>query len=59
MQLITREEKEWLIKHKYLKMQQGRYPDLAITGKCKTGRRKRYYVPDYIAAKLKFRKLQK
>lgn len=34
-------------------MDKGRYPDLAVVNKNKQGRRKKHFVPDYIAAKLK------
>ncbi len=51
MQQISKSEKEFLMKNKLIQMIGGRYPDLTITGR--KSKRKKYYVPDYIKAKLK------
>jgi len=45
---------QWLIENKYLKMECGRYLDLTITGS--KSKKKKRYVPDNIADKLKFMK---
>ena len=41
---ITREEKDWLIQRKYLKMIRGQYPDLAVGSRNKKSKNKTYYV---------------
>ena len=44
---ITKEEKEYLIKNKYLKMRGGKYPDLIVIRKRK--KNKKYFVPKIYA----------
>lgn len=50
---VSKQEMEWLIKNGYLKCKNGQYPDLAITSKHKKGKRKRRYVSEPVAEKLK------
>jgi len=54
---ISKEEMQWLIANKYLKMEGGRYLNLTITGQKKgKSKRKKRYVPENIYNKLKFMK---
>jgi hypothetical protein len=46
LQEISKNEMLWLIKNNYLKMKNGRYPDLTITNK-QNPQKKTRYVPDY------------
>ena len=41
---IDRQEKDWLIKHGYLKLVKGEYPDLTTASRRGKGKRKRYYI---------------
>lgn len=41
-----------LMKNKLSQNENGRYPELHITSKQKKGKRKGYYVPDYLKNKL-------
>ena len=49
---ISKEQVQELIKNGDLKNKGGKYHELHITGKHKTGKRKHYYVPDYLLKKL-------
>jgi hypothetical protein len=51
---ISKQEMQWLIANKYLKMEGGRYLNLTITGR--KSKRKKRYVPENIYNKLKFMK---
>ena len=48
-----KQEKEFLVSKGYLKPRNGKYPGLAITCKQKKSKRKKYYVLDSLAEKLK------
>jgi len=53
---ISKQEKDWLIKNKYLKLEKGKYTDLTVTSRKKSkSKRKKHYVPEPIAEKLKGR----
>jgi hypothetical protein len=51
---ISKEEMQWLIANKYLKMEGGRYLNLTITGR--KSKRKKRYVPENIYDKLQYMK---
>lgn len=53
MKRVTKEQVDNLIKNGYLKNKKGRYPDLQITSRQRTRKRKNYFVPDYLMEKLK------
>lgn len=42
---ITKEQLDYLIEKKYLKMEHGRYPDLVILNRHKKSKRKKRLVP--------------
>lgn len=42
---ITKEQLDYLIEKKYLKMEYGKYPDLVILNRHKKGKRKKRLVP--------------
>ena len=45
----------WLISKKYLRMENGKYLNLTVTGKQKSKKKQRY-VPDSVADKLRYMK---
>jgi hypothetical protein len=45
---ISKEDAFYLIKEGFLKTKKGKYEDLHITSKQKKGKRKGYYVPDFL-----------
>jgi len=51
--LITKQEKQFLIKKSFLKCTKGRFPDLHIACNKKKSHRKKYYIPDYYRKNLK------
>lgn len=53
MQQISRTQKEWLVKNNILKMERGKYPDCSLVGRKKKSRRKKIFVPDWMAEKAK------
>jgi hypothetical protein len=44
---ITKEQKNYLIENGYLKLEEGKYPDLTICNKEHNGNSKTYFVPDF------------
>jgi hypothetical protein len=50
---VTRTDVDYLIEKGYLKNEKGRYKELHIASREKKGKRKNYYVPDYLARKIK------
>lgn len=49
---ISKDQVQNLIKKGYLKNVNGKYPELHITSKQKKGKRKNYFVPDYLKNKI-------
>ena len=59
MKQVSKQEKDWLIKNNILKMERGKYQDLSLIGRCKKSRRKKYFVPDWMADKARLMMFKK